>query len=97
VSTAPATQHVPIRCAGPNCGKIKAKADRWWLMWTSTHEFGPTVLSFCAWDEAVALNEAALHVCSDGCAARLLSQFLTNLRKTAFASPAATTADNHQG
>lgn len=54
-------------------------------MWTSTHPRGGTVLSLCAWDEQIAVDEAALHICSDQCAAKLLSQFLANMHKALLA------------
>ena len=68
------------RCAGPNCGRMKGLSDRWWLMWTS-QEAGITVLSLCEWDEALAQKEAALHVCGEGCAQKLQSVFLSNVRE----------------
>ena len=67
------------RCAGPNCGRLKGNTDHWWLMWTTSSSVGTTVLSFSAWDESLARSEAALHLCGEQCAAKLLSQFMSNI------------------
>ncbi len=66
------------RCAGPNCDQIKGKTDHWWMMWPSK-EGNLTVLSLCAWDEEVALREAAMSVCGEECAQRLQSMFMANI------------------
>lgn len=68
------------RCAGPNCGVLKRHGDRWWLMWTSFGEWGVPVLLMCPWDEKIAAKEGTLYVCGDGCAQKLQSQFMGNVR-----------------
>ena len=69
------------RCAGPNCGVLKNKTDRWWLMWTSFGEFDVPVLYLSPWDEDIAQREGTLHVCGEGCAQKLQSQFMGNVRE----------------
>ncbi len=68
------------RCAGPNCGVLKGVQDRWWLMWTSFGDYGVPVLFLAPWDEELAAREGTLHVCGDGCAQKLQSQFMGNVR-----------------
>jgi len=67
------------RCAGPNCGLLKGASDRWWIMWTSVDEEQIPILHVAPWDEEVALREGALHVCGEGCAQKLQSQFMGNI------------------
>ena len=69
------------RCAGPNCGVLKKTSDRWWLMWTSFGEFDVPVLYLSPWDEDIAQREGTLHVCGEGCAQKLQSQFMGNVRE----------------
>ncbi len=79
-----ATSVIPnpyYRCAGPNCGLLKGSSDRWWLMWTSLGEHGLPVMHLAPWDEELAVREGALHVCGDGCAQKLQSQFMGNVRE----------------
>jgi len=78
-SKTPPVDHF-YRCAGPNCGILKGTTDRWWLMWTSFVELNP-VLYLCPWDEKIAQQEGALHVCGELCAQRLQSQFMGNVRE----------------
>jgi hypothetical protein len=75
-----ADPHPFYRCAGPNCGQIKGSTDRWWLMWTSFENRDRPVLYLCSWDEGIAQDEGALHVCGELCAQRLQSQFMGNIR-----------------
>ena len=67
------------RCAGPNCGILKAGTDHWWIMWTSFDEHHIPVLHTAPWDEEVAMREGALHVCGEGCAQKLQSHFMGNV------------------
>jgi hypothetical protein len=79
-----ATNIIPnpyYRCAGPNCGLLKGSSDRWWLMWTSLGEHSLPVMHLAPWDEELAVREGALHVCGDGCAQKLQSQFMGNVRE----------------
>ena len=76
------------RCAGPNCGLLKGDSDRWWMMWTARAD-GIPVLSISPWDEALARKEATLHVCGEGCAQKLQSIFLANVRGNQDAARAA--------
>lgn len=71
------------RCAGPNCGTLKAMSDRWWLMWTSFTDLNINipVLYLCPWDEETAQKEGTLHVCGELCAQKLQSQFMGNVRE----------------
>lgn len=69
------------RCAGPNCAVLKGASDRWWVMWTSLEEHGVPVLYLAPWDEGLAVREGALHVCGDGCAQKLQSHFMGNVRE----------------
>jgi hypothetical protein len=67
------------RCAGPNCGVLKGVSDRWWVMWSSFNEYSEPVLHLSPWDEKLAVQEGALHVCGEGCAQKLQSQFMGNV------------------
>ncbi|HTR22632.1 MAG TPA: hypothetical protein VMI10_01510 [Terriglobales bacterium] len=67
------------RCAGPNCGVLKGVSDRWWVMWTSLGERQIPVVHLAPWDERLAVQEGALHVCGEGCAQKLQSQFMGNV------------------
>jgi hypothetical protein len=69
------------RCAGPNCGLLKGASDRWWLMWTSFGDYTAPVLFLAPWDQELALREGTLHVCGEGCAQKLQSQFMGNVRE----------------
>lgn len=68
-----------IRCAGPNCGVMKGLSDRWWIMWSSLDDYGVPVMHLAPWDEKLAILEGALHVCGEGCAQKLQSQFMGNV------------------
>lgn len=39
------------------------------------------MLHLAPWDEELAVREGALHVCGDGCAQKLQSQFMGNVRE----------------
>jgi hypothetical protein len=67
------------RCSGPNCGVLKGASDRWWIMWTSIDD-GLAILHVARWNEELAIREGALHVCGEGCAQKLQSQFMENVR-----------------
>jgi len=68
-----------FRCAGPNCGVMKGASDRWWIMWSSFGDYGVPVMHLAPWDEKLAVLEGALHVCGEGCAQKLQSQFMGNV------------------
>ncbi len=74
-------EDVTYRCAGPNCGQVKGITNRWWLMWTAAGPKGVPVLQLCEWDEEIARQQAALHVCGEGCAQKLQSVFMANIRE----------------
>jgi hypothetical protein len=67
------------RCAGPGCGVLKGASDRWWIMWTSFDDYEVAVVHLATWDEKLAVQEGALHVCGEGCAQKLQSQFMGNV------------------
>jgi len=67
------------RCAGPNCGVQKGVSDRWWVMWSSFGENDVPVMHLAPWNEKLAVQEGALHVCGEGCAQKLQSQFMGNI------------------
>jgi hypothetical protein len=75
------TSNPYYRCAGPNCGLLKGVSDRWWLTWTSYGDYGVPVMFLAPWDEELAMREGTLHVCGDGCAQKLQSQFMGNIRE----------------
>jgi hypothetical protein len=43
-------------------------------------EDGLPVLHVAPWNEQLAIKEGALHVCGEGCAQKLQSQFMENVR-----------------
>jgi hypothetical protein len=67
------------RCAGPNCGVLKGASDRWWVMWNSFEDYDAPVMHLAPWDEALAARKGTLHVCGEGCAQKLQSQFMGNV------------------
>jgi hypothetical protein len=67
------------RCAGPNCGVLKGSSDRWWIMWSSFGGHGLPVMNLAPWDGDLAVREGAMHVCGEGCAHKLQSQFMGNV------------------
>jgi hypothetical protein len=69
------------RCAGPNCGSIKGVNNRWWIMWTSFGDYRAPVMHLAPWDDELLVQEGALAVCGEGCAQKLQSQFMGNLRE----------------
>jgi hypothetical protein len=74
--------HIPssfYRCAGPNCGVLKGISDRWWIMWSSFDDYDVPVMHLAPWDEKLAVQEGAMHVCGEGCAQKLQSQFMGNV------------------
>jgi hypothetical protein len=77
----PPAANLMFRCAGPNCGVLKAAGDRWWLMWTSFAEFNRPVLYLGPWDDDIAQKEGTLHVCGELCAQKLQSQFMGHVRE----------------
>ena len=71
--------HIPsvfYRCAGPNCGLQKGGSDRWWVMWSSSEEGDVPVMHLAPWDEKLAARKGVMHVCGEGCAHKLQSQFM---------------------
>lgn len=68
------------RCAGPNCGVLKGASDRWWIMWSSFSDAQVPMMHLAPWDEKLAVQEGALHVCGEGCAEKLQSQFMGNVQ-----------------
>jgi hypothetical protein len=66
-------------CAGPNCGVLKGSSDRWWIMWSSFGDYELPVMHLAPWDEELAVQEGAMHVCGEGCAQKLQSQFMGNV------------------
>jgi len=67
------------RCAGPNCGVLKGVSDRWWIMWSSFDDYEVPVVHLAPWDEKLAAREGVMHVCGEGCAQKLQSQFMGNV------------------
>ncbi len=67
------------RCSGPNCGVLKGVSDRWWIMWSSFDDYESPIMHLAPWDEKLAVQEGALHVCGEGCAQKLQSQFMDNV------------------
>jgi len=67
------------RCAGPNCGVLKGVSDRWWVMWSSISDHEAPVMHLAPWDEELAVQGGAMHVCGELCAQKLQSQFMGNV------------------
>ncbi len=58
---------------------MKGVSDRWWVMWSSLADNDVPVMHLAPWDENLALQEGAFHVCGEGCAQKLQSQFMGNV------------------
>lgn len=67
------------RCAGPNCGVRKGSSDGWWVMWSSFDGHDLPVMHLAPWDAELAMRKGAMHVCGEGCAQKLQSQFMGNV------------------
>ncbi|MFZ1919298.1 MAG: hypothetical protein WAU58_17125 [Terriglobales bacterium] len=67
------------RCSGPNCGVMKGASDHWWVMWSSLDDDSVPVMQLAPWDDKLAALEGVLHVCGEGCAGKLQSQFMGNV------------------
>jgi hypothetical protein len=48
-------------------------------MWSSFGNYEAAVMHLAPWDEKLAAQEGALHVCGEGCAQKLQSQFMGNV------------------
>jgi hypothetical protein len=48
-------------------------------MWSSFGNYEAAVMHLASWDEKLAAQEGALHVCGEGCAQKLQSQFMGNV------------------
>lgn len=48
-------------------------------MWTSLGDRQIPLMHLAPWDERLAVQEGALHVCGEGCAQKLQSQFMGNI------------------
>jgi hypothetical protein len=58
---------------------LKGGSERWWVMWSSIDDYGLPVMHLAPWDELLAQREGAMHVCGEGCAQKLQSQFMGNV------------------
>jgi hypothetical protein len=58
---------------------MKGVSDRWWIMWSSISDREIPLMHIAPWDEELALQEGAVHVCGEGCAQKLQSQFMDNV------------------
>jgi hypothetical protein len=48
-------------------------------MWSSFEDYDAPVMHLAPWDEKLAIQEGAMHVCGEGCAQKLQSQFMGNV------------------
>jgi hypothetical protein len=48
-------------------------------MWSSFDAYQVPVMHLAPWDEKLAAQEGAMHVCGEGCAQKLQSQFMGNV------------------
>jgi hypothetical protein len=48
-------------------------------MWSSFGGHRLPVMNLAPWDEDLAVREGAMHVCGEGCAHKLQSQFMGNV------------------
>jgi len=48
-------------------------------MWSSFDDYKVPVMHLAPWDEKLAALEGVLHVCGEGCAGKLQSQFMDNV------------------
>lgn len=55
------------------CDRVKGEANGWWLI--DKNQIGMFVLR--PWDKDLATTERYYHICSENCAAKALSQFMS--------------------
>jgi hypothetical protein len=48
-------------------------------MWSSFGDYEVPVMHLASWDEKLAVQEGAMHVCGESCAHKLQSQFMGNV------------------
>jgi len=65
---------VPARIAA--CSRAAATAG---VMWSSFGDYEIPVMHLAPWDEKLAVEQGAMHVCGEGCAQKLQSQFMDNV------------------
>ena len=61
--------------ASPSCFAVITRP-------ASVGDYEVPVLFLAPWDEELALREGALYVCGEGCAQKLQSQFMGNVRES---------------
>lgn len=87
------SQHIQlvIHCAGPNCDKTKAASNHWFIC----HVTDRFLLK--PWDDdAVFQEDNVLPLCSDSCAIRMLSRYLSE-QKSSASSVSSTSTSRAQG
>lgn len=59
------------------CGVEKKKVNHWWLVWF-INPAGDREFSMREWDEALAMNDAAiLTICGQACAIKMMDRFMS--------------------
>jgi len=68
-----------LRCKCDGCGTWKGHANSWLLgaLISLPGSTSPLFLGFIAWDDDISKCIGVLHVCSDTCKQRMLSEHLT--------------------
>ena len=62
--------HSPYRC--DYCSNLKGDTNHWWLRPPDRHSF-----TVQRWDAILADSEGYEHICSESCAAKALSKWMT--------------------
>lgn len=60
----------PYKC--DYCPNLKGESNHWWLRPWGTEQF-----TLLAWDDRLADHEGYEHICSESCAAKALSKWMT--------------------
>jgi hypothetical protein len=66
-----------VRCAGPNCGQIKRETNFWYIVRIFSDQF---ILNTWNW-ELLASYDNAAPLCSEACASKMLSKFMSDHRQ----------------
>ena len=69
-----------VRCAGPNCDKPKGEVNRWWIAVSTRYAKLGNVLTFYQWNSDLLKRRDAQPLCSESCACKLLSKFMSDQR-----------------
>ena len=77
-----------VTCAVPNCGKTKQESNHWFLAFYSP---GSPNIQISAWSDKILreYRDDVLPLCSESCASKLLSKFMSDQKPKEYPAPEA--------